>query len=230
MPALDLAAPAESPTCLVVLLPGIHDSPPDFADSGFADDVTARFPDARVVAADAHLGYYRKRTVLDRVRADVIAPFLAENAGEEVWVAGVSLGGLGGLLLRRHHPEEIAGVVALAPFLGEDDLVAEIAAAGGPGGWNPPEVIAPDDVGRQMWAAFREELDDAERGGEGELGEPPIHLGVGLDDDFLRADRLLAGLLPEGRTREIEGGHDWPTWRSLWRSALDAGALEGCAE
>ena len=64
---------------LVVLLPGIFDGPADFTEEHFDEHVRAQANGYDVTAVDAHFGYYRSRTIIDRLHDDVIAP--AERHG-----------------------------------------------------------------------------------------------------------------------------------------------------
>ena len=196
---------------LLVCLPGISDFAEDFARAGFADAARQSGWAAEVVAADAHFGYYARRTLLDRLRQDLILP--ARDAGRgRVWLAGVSMGGLGALLYARHHPEDVAGVIALAPYLGEADLVREIAAAGGARAWRPGERSAGTAFPlRDLWAWLRDAATP---------GRPAIHLACGAEDRFAPANRLLGALLPADRVLIAPGGHDWRTWRRLWAEVL----------
>ena len=107
---------------LVVLLPGRYDSPEDFGRYGFPEIAARAGVRADMVVVDAHLGYYYKRTIVDRLREDVIAP--ARKRYDRVWLAGISLGGTGSLLYVAEHPEDVDGIVLLAPFLGEDEVIA----------------------------------------------------------------------------------------------------------
>lgn len=207
--------------CLAVLLPGRLDEPEKFGDAGFARAVAERGLALDLVAVDAHLGYYRARTVVERLRADVIAP--ARAAGyDTIWIAGPSLGGLGGLLYLRDHPEDLAGVFAIAPYLGESAVIDEIERAGGPAAWRPPATVADGDIGRELWSwlgpwASREQA-------------VPLHLGWGTSDAFDRSNRLLAGLLPADRVSTLPGGHDWRVWERLWEQFLDRAMATGpCA-
>jgi len=203
--------------CLVVLLPGRFSKPEDFSREGFAEAVATRELPIDLIAVDAHLGYYRKRTVIDRLHTDVIAP--ARAAGyESVWLVGTSLGGLGTLLYLRDHPDDLSGAIALAPFLGKDDAIQEITAAGGPTRWKPPANIASGDVGRELWSW----LVSGERN-----TDVPLYLGWGSKDNLGPANRLLAELLPAERVLTIEGGHDMPTWKRLWGDVLDRGEVCG---
>lgn len=198
--------------CLVVLLPGRWDRPESFRRAGFAAAVTARGLPLDLVAADAHLGYYRDRSVVERLHADVIAP--ARAAGyERIWVAGVSLGGTGSLLYLRDRPQEMDGVLALAPYLGDDELIAEIEGAGGPRSWHAPEITPQSDAGRELWSWIA--------GWRADPPAIPLHLGWGTTDGLGRANRLLAGLLAPERVYQAEGGHDWRAWENLWEQFLD---------
>src|SRR5829696_6661814 len=115
---------------LLVLLPGRRDSPEDFARFGWGELARKAGAGARIVAVDAHLGYYYRRTIVDRLREDVIAPARAQGV-DRVWLAGVSLGGTGSILYSIEHPEDVRGITMFAPFLGEEEVRKEIEAAGG---------------------------------------------------------------------------------------------------
>jgi len=198
--------------CLAVLLPGRLDEPEQFERAGFARAVASRGLAIDLVAVDSHLGYFRARSVVERLRTDVIAP--ARAAGyDTIWIVGTSLGGLGGLLYLRDHPEDLAGVLALAPYLGETAVIEEIERAGGPGRWQAPASIAESDVGRELWSWL------ATWPGDGP--PPPLHLGWGAADDSARSNGLLAGLLPPEQVYTVAGGHDWRVWERLWEEFLD---------
>lgn len=212
MRTLELSAHGDEPRCLAVLLPGRWGGPRDFERSGFGRQVAERGLALDLVAVDAHLGYYRERSILERLRADVIQP--ARAAGyREIWVVGASLGGLGALLVLEQHPDEIEGVVSLAPYLGEPEVIQEVRAAGGPRHYTPAD---PDDL-RRIWAWLGRRLSAEE--------PPPIVLGFGRRDDFAPANRLLARELPAEQVLETSGGHDWKVWSRVWGELLDRGLL-----
>lgn len=209
----------EAGRTLVVLLPGRFDDAGDFAKHGFPQAAVDAGVDADFVAVNATLGYYARRTVLVRLREDVILPARARGY-QRIYLAGVSLGGLGGLLYARHHGEEIDGVLAIAPFLGDRDIIDEIAAAGGLAGWSAP-VPAGDDF-RALWQWLKGAASPAAAG-------PPLWLAWGGGDDFARANRLLADVLPPERVLTEEGGHDWRTWHRLWSEWLARAPLPRAA-
>lgn len=198
--------------CLAVLLPGRFAAPEGFAEGKFGEAVRERGLDLDVIAVDAHLGYYRTRTVLERLREDVILPARAKGT-DQVWLVGTSLGGLGSLLYLRDHPEDLSGVLAIASFLGDDDVLREIEAAGGPRAWRPPAQIAQNDIGRNIWSWLS----------TGAVADQkvPVYVGWGTSDDFDRSNRMLASLLPPERTFTAPGAHDMETWNRIWSQFLD---------
>lgn len=199
---------------LVVMLPGAYSRPRDFVDEGFVDALRSRGVDADVQVVDAHLRYYEDKTIVERLRQDVVRPALARGV-PQVWLVGISLGGFGALGYAARHGDEIAGVLALAPYLGRRSVLQELEAAGGPAAWRrrspPPEA---DDLEREVW-----------RWAASAPPAPPVWLGFGRDDRFADANRLFGSLLPPERRFDTAGGHDWPPWRALWGRWLDEGLL-----
>lgn len=197
---------------LIVFLPGIDDLAEDFERRGVIDDLRQQGIAADVVAVDAHYGYYATEAIFERMTDDVI--FSARVAGyEEIWLAGVSLGGFGAALYAAHHEGQIDGLMLLAPYLGRNSLVHEIGDAGGILHWNSGNFVQ-DDVEYALWEWFRD------------LAVNPasamrVYLGYGVRDKFAKANALLAEALPKDRVFAIEGGHDWRTWKSLWRIFLE---------
>lgn len=235
LPVEVLADPADA-RCTVLLLPGFWDRPDDFVRQGFAREMASRDLSVRLLSADAHVGYYRKRSILPEVRSIV---GVERDAGRTVWLAGNSLGGVGSLILARHASRDVEGVLLMAPYLGEPETIAEIREAGGALAWAPPGTEPPDEAlevrdggeldrneyARETWqwlAAWH-------RAGQGrDEGSPQIYLGWGVDDEFADPAELAAELLPEGHAMPAPGGHDWTAWTQNWREFLDSGALDDC--
>lgn len=128
--------------------------------------------------------------------------------------AGTSLGGLGGLIYLKEHPDDLAGVLSIAPFLGDDELIREIEQAGGASGWTAPPKIDGEEIGVTLWRWL-----SAGRPGSASI---PLHLGWGSLDDFDRSNRLLARMLPPERTYLVDGGHDVEAWSLVWAEFLDS--------
>src|SRR5205814_411265 len=133
---------------LLVLLPGRGDRAEDFASHGFVD-AAARLP-VDCVAVDATLGYYMKRTIVTRLLEDVIAP--ARQAGyRRVWLVGISMGGLGALATAQQHETDIEGILLLAPFLGDEEVIDEISARGRLARWTPSPAADGSDDYHRLW-------------------------------------------------------------------------------
>ena len=211
MPRVDYPVAAGSDT-LVVLLPGRLNRPGDFDQKGLLAVVRRARPDADIVAVDAHLGYYRAGVIRERLWRDVLEP--ATRRYEEVWLVGVSLGGVGALAMTASHGDQLAGVVVLAPYLGPDALVRDIDAAGGPASWSGGDAGDPLEG---MWMHFRDR--------DVESATPPVFLGFGDEDRRAAHHRLFSRLLPGERVVERPGGHRWPVWVALLEELVARGAL-----
>jgi pimeloyl-ACP methyl ester carboxylesterase len=207
---------ALSPT-LLVFLPGAHMKPQELVDQGFVAAVRQRGRAVDLALPDAHLGYVYDGSVLDHLHADLIAPALAPSEGRrQIWLAGISLGGYVALAYARRHPERIAGVLTLAPYLGRKPLLKAIADAGGPALWRrSAQPRDAEDIDHALWMW----LSDPQRTG------PPLWLGYGREDRLVDGHRLMAEVLPAGHVTTAPGDHDWLPWRALWAEWLDRGLL-----
>jgi pimeloyl-ACP methyl ester carboxylesterase len=209
--------PSVSARHLVVFLPGIGDLMEDYELNGFLSIARERGLTADMVLVDAHYGYYANRSILERLRHDVVQP-ARDSRYELISLVGNSLGGLGALLYAVRYPSHIDRVVALAPYLGQPQLITEIAQAGGLSTWMPMFPSTCGDHERELrrlwqwlqaWSCQRP-------------GAPSIHLGYGERDCFRAGHQLLAEALPPGHVVRTPGGHDWRTWRRLWDPLLRA--------
>ena len=206
--------PRERRSCLVVFMPGMFDTPDAFVDGGFVEDALAASRACDLLLVDAHFGYYREGSVRARVTQDVVLVARARGY-EQIWIVGVSMGGLGALFTAQANPEQIDGVVLLAPFLGDEAVIGAVRDAGGLAAWSAPRDAdigdeAEDSAG--LWAWLQGYATHPER-------MPSLFVGVGEDDGRVGVD-LLSGVLPEARTGRAPGGHNWSTWRVLWRRLL----------
>lgn len=219
---LDVPGGSAESRCLVVFLPGRGDTPEHFVRNGFPGQLRRAGSRCVMMGVDAHLGYYFEKTIIDRLREDVIAPARARGF-EEIWLVGISLGGFGSLLYTKDHPDEIAGVVVLAPFLGERELTDEIAAAGGALSWTPRE-----DPREKDFLAFWAWLKGYRSSTAGTDAEhPPLFLAYGTGDRFAGPNGLLADLLPADHVFQVAGGHTWAAWRRAWGAFLESQWVPG---
>jgi len=109
------------------------------------------------------------------------------------------------------HPDEVDGLCLLAPYLGSRILTNEITHAPGLAAWQPGELAEADEQ-RRVWRYIKNR----------HAGSPPLYLGFGREDRFSAAHELLAATLPADSVDVISGGHEWPTWSSLWGNFLDS--------
>ncbi len=147
----------------------------------------------------------------------MLQPALARGY-DEIWLVGISMGGLGTLLTASQYGEHIAGIVLIAPFVGEEPVLREIEAAGGARTWTPREGLASepwrqDNYTQKIWSWLRGYETDPD-------ARPPLYIGWGTEDRLGTADRLLADLMPADHVFSQPGGHNWVTWEPIWRQML----------
>jgi pimeloyl-ACP methyl ester carboxylesterase len=207
------ASPTRQARCLLVLLPGFSDSDTDFDRHGFIADIHARKLSVDTISANATIGYYAKRTILDRIETDVLAPMRAKHY-EQTWFMGISMGGLGTVLVAEQHDKELTGLILMAPYLGDDDVIDEISKAGGVAKWRPPAVVNPEDYQREVWRWLQHATANP-------TTAPAIYLASGDQDPHAPAHRLLATVVQDGHLFRTRGNHDWGPWRVLWAKFLD---------
>lgn len=211
--------------CLVVFLPGVGDIATDFEDKGFVDAMRDRRLSVDVVSAQATLAYYANGTMVKRLGEDVLEPTRTSHY-RQTWLIGLSMGGLGTLLYAHDHPNQITGVLALAPFLGTHPVAAKIRAEGGLAQWKAPEkvVVADEDSTiLELWRWLQALTSGRERG-------PRLYLGWGTEDTMLsESNEVLATALPMRRKFPVPGGHKWTTWKQALDQFLDDSDFrQGC--
>jgi pimeloyl-ACP methyl ester carboxylesterase len=200
---------------LIVFLPGRGDQAEDFERRGFLAAARSAGLAADVLAVDAHLAYYQKRVIVERLWEDVVVPARARGY-QRLWFVGISLGGLGSLLLAQYHPEAPAGLFILAPYLGDEGLAHEIESAGGLARWTGAP--SRDDF-RGLWGWLRGDAAGEPR--------PRLWLAYGESDRYAYGHRLLAATLPKEQVLVTAGKHDWTAWSRLWSQFLAGGAFPG---
>lgn len=225
---LDRAACTRDADTLLVLLPGRGMGIDEFAREGFIAAAREQRLAVDLLRADAHIAYYEDGRFVRRLRDDIVGPARASGY-RRVWLAGISMGGFGALAYASERPDEVEGVLALAPYLGQPDLIEEVRAAGGLRVWAAPAAAAPtgvarSDFDRRLLSALKPYAVSPQP-----PGRPALYLGFGLDDRFADAHRLLADALPAERVFTAPGGHDWDAWTPLWRDMLAKARLPRCA-
>ena len=211
----DDRACAQQAPVLLVLLPGAHMTAAEMQAEGMVQALRQRHLAVDAVIAGAGLEYVYDGSMLQRLRDDFIAPYQARGY-RRIWLAGISLGGYVAMGYALRYPGQVEGIVALAPYLGRQTLVQEVAAAGGARRWQGgAQPTSPDDVDHALWQWLARRP----------AGAPSLHLGYGSDDRFAQGHALLAQLLPAAQVQTVPGGHDWTPWRRLWADWLDRGLL-----
>jgi pimeloyl-ACP methyl ester carboxylesterase len=207
-------APADR--VLVVVLPGRGDDIEHLRNSGIAESIQNAWPQADVLLADVTMPYYFEGRMPERLHNEVVLP--ARRRGyREVWLAGASLGGMGALLYDRRYPREMTGLVLLAPYLGEKDVIEEISDAGGLANWQPvsrPEPAAVNTPAlmqwrtaeRGMWRYLKSWNDQSKARGRN------VWIAYGESDRLNAVLPLVAPLLPKRHVLLIPGGHGWVVW------------------
>ncbi|HYD42502.1 MAG TPA: alpha/beta hydrolase [Anaeromyxobacter sp.] len=210
------ALPGGPAKCLFVFLPGMGDEAKTFFDERFVALTRERGLSVDLIAADATLGYHTSGTFAERLEADVLGP-ARQKGYARTWLIGPSMGGFGSLFYASQRPGEVDGVLALAPYLGDRELIEEIEQAGGLERWSAPPA-APSDAHnfqQQLWRWLKGVAVEG-------LPGPVIWLGWGTEDRRLRdASQVLAQALPPERVLRTSGGHDWGPWRALFVEFLD---------
>jgi pimeloyl-ACP methyl ester carboxylesterase len=202
---------------LLVFLPGRGDNGARFDTEGFVSAARRAGIPADMIAVDAHMGYYLERNLPEKLYRDVITPARLRGY-RHIWLVGISMGGLGALWYDIGHPGDLAGIVILAPYLGDPEVVAEVVRAGGMSAWQPADAV-PDDQ-RKIWKGLKVYEDREKSRGR-------VFLGYGRQDRFAEANGLLAAVLPPEQVFLIDGGHDWETWKDLWARILRRLPLNG---
>lgn len=208
----DSSRPAKT---LLVLLPGSYSAPEEFLREGFVQTVREHRLAADVLLVDAHVGYYQGRSIVERLRADVIAPARARGV-ERIWLAGISIGAVGAMLYADAHPDDIDGIVLLGPYLGQRMTALDIRQAGGLAAWPAPAPSPDNELDATLWRWLQRQT-----GPSGSGRKIPLLLGYGLDDRYAYNDAVLADAMPASSVFTAPGGHDWSAWRPLWRAIVD---------
>jgi pimeloyl-ACP methyl ester carboxylesterase len=192
----------------MIWLPGAYHLAQDFLDAGFAAAVSQRQIPLDLNFVDLELQHLGDRSEIERLRSELVLP--ARVSGAQVWLAGISLGGLFALDYAATYPNEFDGLCLFAPYLGNRMLIREITAAGGLTAWEPGE-LAEADQERRIWRYLKTNAKSQ-----------PLCLGYGRDDRFAAAHALMAENLPVDSVDIVAGGHDWRAWTMLWENFLDS--------
>ena len=207
---------------LIIFLPGIFDSVNKFKNEYFFSEARDAGITADMVAANTNVGHLAEGVLIKRLEKDVFE-YIKNDGYKNIWIVGVSIGGLSTLTYYKDHEKALCGVVVLAPYLADDYLTEEIKKVGGVKNWLPIGRMkdSVDERIEEMWLWTKSKKDFSN-----------IFLGYGEQDQFISGSEFLAGFLEEENIITVEGGHDWETGRRIWKSQLASrmktGLLQPC--
>lgn len=197
---------------LFIFLPGRRDRATDFARHSFITMAQRTVPDLDCVAVDATIGYYLDGSVADRIQREIVIPARAHKY-REIWLVGVSMGGLGAFFHERTFPGETDGLILLAPFLGDDNkLFTDIDAAGGAVLWASAQLSG--NVERNSATYQRDLWLFLGRLPFRRASQQEIWVAYGDRDRLLPGIERLSTLLPPKRIFRLPGGHTWDVWKT----------------
>lgn len=215
MPMLSYTGPQSDGKTLIVALRGIGGTVKSFEKYHFVSDLHRHYPSFDVMIPDAHFGYYKEKSLLNRLEEDVFNP--ARKQGyEKIWLVGISLGGLGSLINLQCCEAEFAGAVLIAPYSGESELHQEIEAYLAGSASSPWESARwQEEDSKDFLALWAWILDNGALFSSGN-----IWLGYG-DKDRLSGHELLASRLPDKNVIRVKGGHKAKVFSSIWNDILE---------
>ena len=197
---------------LVVLLPTMGGKGSHYETQGFLDEVWERGFEAGMEVVDVKPSLYLGSRIVELLKTEVIEPAKAEGY-EEIYLVGTSLGGHGALLYATKYPEDVDGIVILAPFISGDIASEAIEEAGGLDTWEDCPFLA-WNYACNLWKSLKVYVSDSSN-------QRKVVLGFGREDKFVNQCRVLADVLLPEQVFTVSGGHDWTTWKKLWIKAAD---------
>lgn len=197
---------------LVLLLPPIGGMGSHYETNGFIEAVREKGFEADLKILDVNPVLYLRGRIIELVKTELVDPAKASGY-EKIILVGTSLGGHGALLYIMQHPEDVDGVVVLAPFLGGGRVAEAIEKAGGLEKWEDCPALE-WDYPCHMWKLLKTCVSDPQN-------HTTIILGYGTEDGFAKQNSLLAKELPPENVFTVAGGHDWVTWKHLWIEVLE---------
>jgi pimeloyl-ACP methyl ester carboxylesterase len=205
---------------LLILMPGAGNRHTSFEENGFLKSAVDAHLNADILTVDTSYEQFSDLSIERRLHEEVVLPALAQGY-KHIWMGGISLGGFGTLVYARRNSNMLAGLVLIAPYLGNKGTLAEIRAAGGLDNWSPK--IVDDHDERHVWEMIKKYSSHSSEA-------LPLFLLYGTEDRFVEFHQLLATRLASDAITTVSGGHDWPVWQALWQHFIHNGALSRSAQ
>jgi len=201
---------------LIVLLRGYGNDIHYFEQQGWIRKLQQRYPEYSIIVPDLHFGYYKEGIFSERLYADVIKP--AKQRGvKSIWLAGISMGGLGAIMTSEFSPKDIGRLFLFAPYLGDGTIQTQIKDKGSLVKWNG-QSSDEDKWQYKMWSYLK-------RTTESKNAAIPVYLGYGEQDD-MPGLQYLAASLPEQRLITLAGGHKDGVFTALFEQMLERGFFD----
>ncbi|MEO8857694.1 MAG: alpha/beta hydrolase-fold protein [Burkholderiaceae bacterium] len=189
-------------------------------DTGIAGIIQQSWPDADVLLTGLTMPFYRQGRVAQRLHDEVIEP-ARRTEYRQIWLAGISLGGMGALLYDREYPDQIDGLLLLSPYLGDDAIHQQIRQAGGLAAWQagPAQPIGPDTFQHGLWRSLQHWSQRPQR-------TRSTWLAYGADEPFRQPIELMSPLLPADHVIMLPGKHNWKLWKPAMHELLQRAGAE----
>jgi hypothetical protein len=197
---------------LVVLLPTMGGKGSHYETQGFLDEVWERGFESSLEVIDVNPSLYLGSRIVELLKTGVIEPAKAEGF-EEFYLVGISLGGHAVLLYATEYPEDVDGIIILAPFISGDRASDAIEEAGGLDTWEDCPFLAWTHA-CNLWKSLQVYVSDSRN-------QRKVVLGFGTEDTFVEQCQILAEVLLPEQVFTVSGGHDWTTWKKLFIKAAD---------
>jgi len=200
---------------LVVMLPGRGDSLAGLQRHRVAQSIQHQWPHADVILAGLTMPYYLQGHAAQRLHDEVIAPAMAHGDKRTLWLAGISLGGMGALLYDRAYPDQAHGMLLLSPYLGDKPIYRKIRDAGGLRRWQPgpPQPMRRDTYQHELWRSIRRWRHDRQR-------SCTVWVAYGASERFRKPIELMTPLLPARHVLMLPGQHNWTLWTPALKDLL----------
>lgn len=205
-----------NPSRLIILLRGIGNDIHYFDEQGWTRKLQKRYPEYSIIIPDLHYGYYQKGIFFKRLYEDVIIP--AKKSGvTSIWLAGISMGGLGAILTSEYSTKDIERIFLFAPYLGDGTIQKQIEEVGSLAKWNGK----PSDKEKwqfKLWSYLKVTT-------ESKANTIPVYMGYG-EQDGMPGLNYLAASLPKQHVITLPGGHKDGVFTGLFEKMLERGFFE----
>lgn len=214
---------------LIIFLPGLYDTAEVFKKKQFFTVAREAGIKADFVAASIHVDHLLQGKLNERMNKDILQDAV-KYGYKNIWLVGLSLGGLNSLLFYSKHPQKICGVVVLAPYLAGKSMAKEILAAGGIKKWQAKPASQKETGEVEIIEQYKLWQWLKEQNTKNKLGQ--VYIGYGDRDTYVAAGNILASLLDKKNVTVIEGRHNLKTAIKLWKQQLltrkQTGLLQSC--